>query len=139
MVSRQPNYASPYDIGLKWTLTNIWIHYDKLVWYGVLHRQWNAAPPVHLAPFWCLDKIYHETLLISIYSLHIIPISSFPNAWIIGVRYSPSSYVKIYVEYTRLILPDSFPKIFFGFYEKNVFMLLDSYQFSSKSVHNWMC
>ena len=31
MVSRQPNYASPYDIGLKWTLTNIWIHYDKLL------------------------------------------------------------------------------------------------------------
>ena len=34
--------------------------------------------------------IYHETLLISIYSLYIIPISSFPNAWIIEVRYSPS-------------------------------------------------
>jgi len=31
MVSRQPNYASPCDIGLKWTLTNIWIHYDKLL------------------------------------------------------------------------------------------------------------
>ena len=31
MVSRQPNYASPYDIGLKRTLTIIWILYDKLL------------------------------------------------------------------------------------------------------------
>ena len=31
MVSRQPNYASLYDIVLKGTLTNIWIPYDKLL------------------------------------------------------------------------------------------------------------